>query len=163
MTAGGDGSTGPTTTVEARLPLISTWLGYAGLVPQIAAVTVLASGSAYWRFTALALAYAYAALILSFLGGLWWGLAARSAGRAPNWSWVAAVLPSLIALMSAVPWAIGAPWPGPSLVWLGLSILCSLIVDRKLSTLGLAPVGWMALRAPLAIGLGVLTLAAAFL
>jgi hypothetical protein len=145
----------------AGLPPIARWLGYAGLLPQIAAVTMVASGDLYWHFAALALAYAYAALILSFSGGLWWGLAARSEGLAPKWMWAVAVAPSLIALISAVPWTIGAPWPEPSLGWLGLSILGSLLVDFRFQRIGLAPAGWMALRAPLAIGLGLLTLAAA--
>ena len=145
------------------LPPIARWLGYAGLLPQIAAVAMVASGNLYWRFAALALAYAYAALIFSFSGGMWWGLAARSEGRAPDWAWVAAIMPSLIALVSAIPWAIGDTWPGPSLGWLGLSILASLIVDYRFHAIGLAPSGWMALRTPLAIGLGLLTLAAACL
>jgi hypothetical protein len=147
----------------AALPPLARWLGYAGLLPQIAALAVLASGSLYWRSLAQALAFAYAALILSFLGGLWWGLAAQARRPAPRWTWVAAVIPSLLALLSALPWAIGEPWPGPSLGWLGLFLLGSLLVDHRLGKLGLAPPGWMALRIPLSLGLGVLTLAAACL
>lgn len=144
-------------------PKLAKQLGYAGLLPQLVVVAVLASGSTWWRFAALSLGYAYAGLILSFLGGMWWGLAAHEPQRAPAWLWVAAVAPSLIALASAIPWAIGATWPGPSLVVLGVSLLASLGVDRQLASIGIAPAWWMTLRVPLSAGLGVLTVAAAML
>ncbi|VWX48330.1 DUF3429 domain-containing protein [Novosphingobium sp. 9U] len=124
-------------------------------------VTVLALGPDRWHFAALSLGYAYPALILSFLGGMWWGLAARHAGEPPAWVWLAAVAPSLVALATAVPWAIGATWPAPSLVALGVSLLLSLLVDRQLATIGLAPLWWMSLRNPLSLGLGILTLTTA--
>lgn len=133
-------------------------LGLSGLLPQLAAVAVLLSGDSDWHYLALAMAYFYAATILSFLGGLWWGLAAR-AGRAPGWVWVAAVMPSLIAFFSAWPWATGEPWPGPSMVVLGLSLIAALAVDVLLVRDGLAPAWWLRLRVPLSAGLGGITLA----
>jgi hypothetical protein len=138
-------------------------LGYAGLLPQAAALLALVSGDPERHFLALALGYAYAALILSFLGGLWWGLAAAARAPVPRWIWIAAVAPSLIALLSAVPWATGSAWPAPSLLLLGAALPGSLAVDRRLATAGLAPAWWMALRVPLSVGLGVLTLAIGFL
>lgn len=148
-------------TSSDAFPPLARALGFAGLLPQIAAVGVLATGNPEWTFSALALAYAYAALILSFLGGLWWGLAARAEGEAPGWLWVAAVAPSLIALASTIPWAIGAEWPGPSLVLIGLALLGALAIDYRIVGLGLAPRGWLKLRTPLSVGLGILTIAAA--
>ena len=142
-------------------PVLARLRGYAGLLPQAAVVAVLASGSSWWHFAALALGYAYAALILSFLGGLWWGLAASQSSRCPAWTWLAAVVPSLVSLATALPWAIGAAWPGPSLIVLGLALLFSLLVDRRLAADGLAPGWWMTLRIPLSAGLGLLTLAIA--
>lgn len=114
------------------------------------------------RFSALSMGYAYAALILSFLGGLWWGLAAK-ADAAPGWIWAAAVAPSLVALASAVPWATGEPWPGPSLYILGVALIASLCVDWLLVRQAIAPPWWMSLRVPLSVGLGGLTLLAAIL
>jgi hypothetical protein len=111
----------------------------------------------------LSLGYAYAALILSFLGGMWWGLAARQAERCPPWIWWAAVAPSLVAFATAFPWAVGGAWPGPSLVILGIALILSLLVDRRLVSLGIAPDWWMGLRVPLSLGLGSLTIIAAFL
>ncbi len=138
-------------------------LGLAGLLPQVAVVAALLFGGTDVRFLALSLGYAYAALIFSFLGGLWWGLAAAGGGRTPGWVWIAAVAPSLLALATAWPWATGGPWPGPSLMVLGLAIASSLFVDLRLKAAGLTPAGWIALRVPLSIGLGSLTFAAAVL
>jgi hypothetical protein len=142
-------------------PELPRKLGYAGLLPQIAVVAVLLSGSQWWRFAALSIGYAYAALILSFLGGMWWGLAARGSERIPLWIWLAAVTPSLLALATYLPWIFGATWPGPSLAVLGTALLASLMVDRRLVAYDLTPAWWMALRLPLSIGLGLLTIVAA--
>lgn len=138
-------------------PPLPRWLGLAGLLPQAIAVAVVLSGDEASRFSALSLGYAYAALILSFLGGLWWGLAAR-AERPPEWAWIAAIAPSLVALATAVPWAIGQAWPAPSLVVLATALIAALGVDSLLSSRGLTPPWWMSLRLPLSLGLGVLTL-----
>jgi hypothetical protein len=144
------------------IPPIARLLGLAGLLPQLAAIGLLLGGDPQSRFSALAIAYAYAALILSFLGGLWWGLAART-DTPPRWLWFASIAPSLIALVTAWPWMVGLRWPGPSLVVLGISLIGALLVDRALVREGIAPPGWMALRVPLSLGLGVLTMLAAAL
>ena len=142
-------------------PLVPRWLGLAGLLPQLAVVAVVFSGDNPLHFSALSIGYAYAALILSFLGGLWWGIAA-SQPHPPEWLWVAAIAPSLIALGTAVPWALGEPWPGPSLLILGTALIGALGVDYALARLRLVPAWWMSLRLPLSLGLGVLTLALGF-
>ncbi|MEG3169098.1 DUF3429 domain-containing protein [Sphingomonas sp. LB3N6] len=144
------------------IPPIARLLGLSGLLPQLGAVALLLSGDPQSRYSALAITYAYAAIILSFLGGLWWGLAART-DSPPRWLWFAGVAPSLIALVTAWPWMVGLRWPGPSLVVLGISLIGALLVDRALVRAGLAPPGWMALRVPLSLGLGVLTMLAAAL
>ena len=137
-------------------------LGLAGLLPQLACVLAVWIGPLEWRFTALAIGWGYAALIFSFLGGLWWGLAAAesAAGRqVPAWLWLLSVVPSLWALVTYLPWIAGANWPGPSLVGLGLAILASLFVDRRIGTeLQVTPPWWMALRTPLSCGLGLLSI-----
>ena len=145
------------------LPRLALALGFAGLLPQILVVATLILGGDAERFTALSVGYAYAALIFSFLGGLWWGLAAAGGARVPNWIWFAAVGPSLIALASAWPWATGGEWPGPSLVILGLAIAASMFVDWRMKASGLTPKGWLVLRVPLSLGLGVLTVLAGLL
>ena len=147
----------------APLPRLAFVLGLAGLLPQLGVVGSLLFDDPTTRYPALALGYAYAALILSFLGGLWWGLAARAADRAPTWLWIASVIPSLIALATAWPWMVGLTWPEPSLIALGIALIAALAVDLRIVSLGLAPGGWMRLRLPLSLGLGLLTIAAALL
>ncbi len=127
-------------------------LGLAGLLPQVLAVLMFIENG-QMRWTAQAMGYGYAAFIFSFLGGVWWGIAMRSdATRA--WVYVAAVLPSLIALATYLPWIAGMAWPGPSLLVLSLCIAASPLVDREIGSL---PEGWMKLRWTLSLGLGSLT------
>ena len=138
-------------------PPAARLLGLAGLLPQLAALGAVLVGPEAWFFPALATAYLYAVLIFSFLGGTWWGLAARTA-QPPGWCYVVAVLPSLIALASAVPWMTGDPWPQPSLMLIGMLILLSPLVDRALTRAGMAPDWWLGLRVQLSVGLGLTTL-----
>ncbi len=142
-----------------HVPPLPRLLGLAGLLPQLACLLALWFGPADWRYIALASAWGYAALIFSFLGGLWWGIAAVCSAQgeeAPGWLWVAAVMPSLIAFATYLPWIFGWRWPAPSLAVLGAGLLASLAVDQRLGTL--APGWWLALRRPLSLGLGAMSL-----
>lgn len=134
------------------IPPVARWLGFAGLLPAAAAVALLLLPVAadVQRLAAHAGAI-YAALILSFLGGTWWGLAART-DHAPAALYVLAVLPSLAA------WALLMALAPPRIVALGVLLLVCLLVDRQLMTLGLAPGWWMRLRVPLSLGLGALVI-----
>jgi Protein of unknown function (DUF3429) len=138
------------------LPRAALRLGFAGLLPQLIALFLVAT-DAEQRWSALAVGYAYAALIFSFLGGVWWGQA-LSIKNAPHWIYAAAVMPSLIALATYVPWVIGAAWPGPSLVVLGSCLILSPLVDRAIGRSVESPRGWMRLRIMLSVGLGGSTL-----
>ena len=138
-------------------------LGFAGLLPQIAAVLILLLGSPLFQLYQGGLpvivlvplvALTYAGLILSFLGGTWWGFAVRSAdgqGRTV----ALAVLPSLTA------WVVGSGVTGLSvevqLLLMGVAIIATLPVDWYLSLQGMAPANWLRLRVPLSLGLGGLT------
>lgn len=137
------------------LPRIAFVLGVAGLAPQ--ALALLATFSDGDRYIGLAAGYFYAALIFSFLGGLWWGVAA-SQPSAPRWLWIAAVAPSLIAFASGIPWMTGGEWPGPSLVVLGAGILASVTVDHALVQRALIANDLFRLRLMLSTALGALTL-----
>jgi hypothetical protein len=142
---------------KEQMPPLARLLGLSGLLPQALFLLLVASGSNQYSFAAQALGFAYAALIFSFLGGLWRGLAAR-ASDPPSWLWAAAVVPSLIAFGSFLPWAFALDWPQPSLGLLGVGLILSLAVDVKLVAAGMAPTWWMALRLPLSLGLGGMTL-----
>ncbi|GAA0471637.1 hypothetical protein GCM10009096_10840 [Parasphingorhabdus litoris] len=139
------------------IPMAPRLLGLAGLLPPFFLTLASLFGPLEWQWSALAIAYAYAALIFSFLGGVWWGLAA-SREDAPGWIYVAAVLPSLIALATYVPWILGWSWPGPSMLLLGLCIIASPLVDRRLFAAGREPAWMLTLRWILSVGLGLLTL-----
>lgn len=146
------------------VPARARLLGLAGLLPQIAAALTAWFGPEEWRLVASTGAAFYAALILSFLGGTWWGLAATAPAAerraALGWMWVAAVLPSLVGLACLAPLALGLRWPEPSLVMLGSALLVALAVDARAGAI--APQWWMQLRVPLSVGLGTLTLLIAF-
>lgn len=142
------------------VPTKARALGLAGLLPQAALLIAVWLGPAEWRAPAMTLAALYAALILSFLGGTWWGLAASAPAaerRASlGWLWMAAVLPSLVALACLAPLAMDWRWPEPSLMMLGAALLVVLGVDAR--AVEIAPRWWMQLRVPLSIGLGALTI-----
>jgi hypothetical protein len=143
----------------ASLPPLSSTarlLGFAGLLPQLAAV-----GMMLWEPRAaydlpVVVAYGYASLILSFLGGIWWGFAMRRTERQGSRA-VLAVIPSLVPVALLPLAMISWGWP---LVLLGSAIILTLPVDRHLAMTGEAPAGWMRLRVPLSLGLGSLTILA---
>lgn len=138
-------------------------LGFAGLLPQVAAAMLVGAGHGSGGIDrsiahgiGQVLALGYGALILSFLGGMWWSMAMRrDAGQGALAA--LAVAPSLVAgALVLVAGTTGeASW---TLVALGSAILLTLPVDRHLVTTAEAPVGWMGLRVPLSVGLGGLTI-----
>lgn len=139
-------------------------LGFAGLLPQAAAVAVIVLGRMHGDApvgAAIAVALIYPALILSFLGGIWWGIAMRRGAGQARLAGMA-VLPSLFAL-ACVGLAGAAHRFDRPLVLLGIAVLLTLLVDRHLSKRGEAPAGWMRLRVPLSLGLGGLTILAGVL
>lgn len=146
---------------RSTLPPAVTVLGLAGWLPQALCIWAVVDKGPY-QWTAKAAGCFYAALILSFLGGLWW-MAGLLGGVRKSGLYVVAVLPSLAAWAALLPWSEGWHWPGPSLVALGLLLLASPLVDRKLSGDVSLPQGWLRLRMWMAGGLGILTLALAAL
>ncbi len=127
---------------QARPPAVAQVLGYAGLLPFVAAsmaVWLLPPPAQGWAVQGLA---AYAALIATFLGGIHWGLALRAPQPPLIW-WLWGVLPSLLAwaaLLAQPVW--GAR---PALVALAATLLLCLLVDSRVyPKQGLA--GWLGLR-----------------
>ncbi|KHK91475.1 DUF3429 domain-containing protein [Novosphingobium malaysiense] len=132
-------------------------LGLSGIVPQ-----ALCLGGALissdWHWIALAAGCFYAALILSFLGGMWWMQALERS--ALDWGpYILAVIPSLAGWAALLPWCLGWIWPAPSLFVLALLLAASPLVDRTLARRFAASPAWLALRWRMAMGLGALTLA----
>lgn len=134
--------------VVSRPPRIAQILGYAGLLPMLGCLLLVAMGPPALKAMALTGALLYAALIFSFIGGAWWGLAARDDIH-PNFPTVllVSVVPSLVAWVCA--------FVGGSVALLVLAALfaAALLFDRRLADGGFAPEWWLALRQPLALGM----------
>lgn len=141
------------------LPRPVLLLGLAGWVPQ-AICLVLVAQDGPWRWIGLAAACFYAAIILSFLGGLWW-MAGLLSGERRVWIYGLAIVPSLAGWAALLPWLPGWAWPVPSLIALGLLLLASPLADAAIARHVHFPEGWLRLRVAMASGLGVLTLAVA--
>lgn len=146
------------------VPVFARALGLAGLLPQFGAAAVLVIGPLEWRGAAHAFAILYAATVLAFLGGAWWGIAAAAPAaerrRTLDWLWFVSVATKLVALACLLAWTLGNLPPEPVLVSLGAAMLISLAVDTRFGQL--APRWWMALRVPASIGMSAATLGAAF-
>lgn len=139
----------------AGIPIAPLALGLAGLIPFWAlALALLLRGAFGLQPEALDLALAtYGAIIISFLGGIRWGLAVP-AESAP-WRYVGSIIPSLVA------WALLAapePW---RLAGLGVFVLALGPIDLGLVRDGSAPPWFGRLRLILSTGAGVALLAAA--
>jgi hypothetical protein len=126
-------------------------LGYSGLIPAFAALGVALTAPPEWRELAYRAGALYAGLILSFLGGAWWGLSTRAPAERAWPLYIVSVLPSLAAL------ALLMLLTPERLVMLGALIALTLPVDRLLVKSGLAPQNWMRLRMPLSLGLSLAT------
>ena len=145
---------------RGRVGPVARTLGFAGLLPQFAAVWLSWHGRPeFGPGPGHQFAYIYGALILSFVGGMWWGVAMRRT-TGQNRLVTIAVMPSLVAFFIAFAFSLyGGTFRIPLFV-LGAALILTLPIDRHLFHTGEAPIGWMALRVPLSIGLGVLTILA---
>lgn len=130
-------------------------LGAAGLLPPLVGIVLRVSGSLPLdtRTVSLLLAAAvlYGGLILSFIGGMWWGAACARRTDAALRPWLTlAVMPSLIALAALVA-SMFNPRVGSGI--LAVALVATLLVDRRLVQNRMVPAWWMRLRVPLSLGL----------
>ena len=101
---------------------IALWLGYAGLIPFVAAAALSWLLQPESRPFAAAALSAYAAVIVSFLGGIHWGIGFRD-GMPRLFLW--GVVPSLVAAA-----ALLLP-PRHGLLIHGAMLLLCYAVDRR--------------------------------
>jgi hypothetical protein len=133
--------------MTSKVPLPALLLGYAGLIPP----AVLTAGAlldlGLFAPSMPGFVLTYAAVILSFLGGAWWGFASRQ--ERPGWMLLTiSVLPALAG------WAaIFSFQPPAALFALAGALITALVVDALLVRRRFAPGWWMKLRAPLSLGL----------
>ena len=120
-------------------PPLAWLLGLAGLIPFLAGAALQWFSPPGWRMLAGSALLTYGAVIVSFLGGIHWGLAMRS-GHPPSARLVWGVVPSLLGWLGVL---LDSPWGQAVLV---LSLLACFSVDRaSYRDLGLQ--AWLPLRA----------------
>lgn len=137
---------------DPPMPLVPLALGAGGLIPFVALAGIEAAGLAPFGlspdFIHAALA-TYGALIVSFLGGIRWGLAVGMTDqRAARVEYVLSVVPQLLAWFSL---AFPAPWDLRALA--GIVIALGFI-DYALVRNGKAPAWFGRLRLGLSAGAG---------
>lgn len=125
------------------IPTAALALGWAGVIPfaGLSLVTIVASGDA--ADTALRALVAYGAIILSFMGGVQWGLemVRSDASRGPRTTGLAAsVLPALAAFGAV----LFAPLIALAILAVGFAGL--LAYDLKRVREGIAPAWYAPLR-----------------
>ena len=138
------------------LPTPVRLLGPAGILPQAICVAMAVFLPEH-RILAGIAGGLYAALILSFLGGLWW-MEALVRGDRRATPYVVAVLPSLIGWAAWLAPLVGLMGMAGALMVLGIVILISPVADKAIGRLASEMPGWWRLRWVLSIGLGGLTL-----
>lgn len=138
-----DPSSTPSLAWASQPPALAWALGLTGLIPFVLGAALQWYGPPGWRMLAGMALLSYGAVIVSFLGGIHWGLAMR-VSPVPVARLVWGVLPSLLGWLAVL---LDSPW-GPLV--LALSLLVCFAVDRAVyRELGLD--AWLALRAVLTL------------
>ena len=143
---------------HAKPPQAALWLGYAGVLTFVGCLRGMIIAPTPWSTFAKIGLLAYGACILSFLGGIHWGVAVTGTRETTTGPWrhlALAVLPALIGWIALL---FGSQW-GLELLICGfaLALWGDVISQRE----GLSP-GWsLRLRIPLsAIVIAILLLGA---
>lgn len=128
-----------------RLPVPAMVLGVSGAIPLLAGVSVALAAPTAFGFPLVQWVVVYAALVLSFLGGMHWGLASAVLARDPSELDAPKVL-AFSVLPALVGW-VAVFLPGrlaPAV--LANAFIAILLLDRLIERLGYAPRWWMPLR-----------------
>ncbi len=142
------------------MPAAAAWLGGTGALPFVFAAAAIWLAPEPVRAFAVSAVVVYAAVILSFLGGLAWGATAAAATSIP-WTrgharlLVASVVPALVG------WGAALLPPVSGLVLMAVCFVAVLALDRRLSALGIVPPWWLKLRVRLSLTVAALLLVAA--
>ncbi|HET8612500.1 MAG TPA: DUF3429 family protein [Sphingomonas sp.] len=146
-----------------QVPIAPKLLGAAGLLPPLIAIIarLAAGGGEPVAGALLKLAIFYAMLVLSFLGGIWWGVAsARAPEEKQSQLLVLAIAPPLAALALFI---LTTPLPLLATILLAILLAASPLADAWLASMELTPPWWMRLRVPLSLIMGALVLVLALL
>ncbi len=130
----------------SAVPAPARWLGLAGLIPFLACAIAVWSGVGWIQAEGLGLQLGYAAVIVTFLGGVHWGRA-LAPGAGPGWpGLIWSVTPSLIA------WLALRMYPTSGLLVLMAAFVLAFWIDRRAVKIGLFPEWYLALRQVLTLG-----------
>ena len=149
------------TELAAPAQRAARWLGYAGLLPFVVPallVALLPAGD--WQSLAARVLVAYGAVILSFLGGIVWGLSLRHTSLTPGLAareFVYSVCPSLLGWVALLlPLRAGA-------ALLAASVCAAFVHDALAARLHDLPRWFLSLRLQLSLGaVSALSLAAVY-
>jgi hypothetical protein len=131
--------------MKTSVPLPALLLGFAGLIPPIGLTAVASLDLGLFAPSMPGFVLTYAAVILSFLGGTWWGFVSRQ--ERPGW-----VLLGISIMPALAGWAaIFSFQPPAALFALAGALVATLAVDALLVRRRLAPGWWMKLRVPLSL------------
>lgn len=146
-------------TERAAVPVMAAWLGGMGALPFVALAVAVIGLDGAARALAVQALLGYGAVILSFLGGIHWGLAiapgARPAEPALGVRLTWSVVPSLVG------WAALLVTPVTGLFALAAAFAAMLGIDLRATRLGAAPAWYPRLRVPLTLTVVASVLAAA--
>lgn len=129
-----------------RPPLAASSLGYLGLIPFIALAALVFIAPEPMRASASFGLLAYGATILSFLGGIHWGLAIASPSLTPR---LRALHLGLGVVPQLLGWAALLAPPALGHVLTAAGLLAILGADSIAARSGLAPAWFTQLRWPL--------------
>ncbi|MEL7468756.1 MAG: DUF3429 domain-containing protein [Pseudomonadota bacterium] len=128
------------------VPRSAMWLGLSGLIPfaSLAVLVWLLPEERGWLSPVLT---GYGVVILSFMGGCRWGLAAAGMGDGAAFGPLAvSVIPALYA------WVVALMPDAQAQMFLAVGLMALLVADLRLTRFGGAPTWWPSLRWPLSIG-----------
>lgn len=130
-----------------HVPGAAAWLGGLGAVPFVVLAVAGHYADTSWQAPVLFALCAYGAVILSFLGGIQWGLAIAGYGGAPesrrDRRLVLSIVPSLLG------WGALLLPVSVALLLLAVAFGAMLWLDIRASAVGEAPVWYPRLRWPL--------------
>ena len=137
-------ATGSDTIDAPRVPQAAAWLGGLGLLPFVFGGALVAYGDASWAYDTLRY---YAAAILSFMGGVQWGLVMKDAESGSEstvlWRLSMSVAPALTAWLALL---LSPPF---DLILVAAAFGLLLLSDLSAVRQGWAPSWYPRLRFPL--------------
>ncbi len=137
---------------RTTVPAAAAWLGGLGAIPFVGLAALTFTDSALGAMAHPAL-LGYGAVILSFLGGVQWGVAI--ARQARGGLLTLSIVPSLVAWVALL-------LPGRTAHWtMAAAIVALLLIDLALARRGLTPAWYPRLRVPLSTVVALSLMAAA--